>query len=427
MSTRQYIGARYTPKFSGTYDATQAYEALEVVDNGSGTTYIARKPVPPNTPLTNTEYWLVYGSSSGAILNLQTRMGNAENDIDHVEESVNIINGSILRMGGEIDTMKNGSIPGSLQYQINTNKTDIESLEEGAVFSIWHNKKVCVYGDSLSSINTNYWNYMHEEDDTIAITNRSVGGSIIQNGLSLLQSADDLDSFDIIVLAYGTNSWSASPIKTMINCYVDCFHEITRKAPNVQIITIAPFYQFNPSFGVGGLNSFGLSIYDYAEAIEYISGMYGVLCFNLYKIACVNQWNYSTLLENSEGYYYHEKEYLARRIARLLLTNTNTNSSLNPVAQFTVGTGTLVFYKTPQLTVMSQFGAMPVASLLAFSLPELAPNAFNANCMVLGDNGTLGTLIYKTDGTFTAVWNGTTPTTITGINMNIFNGTLRPH
>ena len=74
MAIRQYIGARYIPRFLGDYDPTTIYEALDVVDNGMGTSYIARKTVPAGTPLTNTEYWFVYGASSGAILDLQTRM-----------------------------------------------------------------------------------------------------------------------------------------------------------------------------------------------------------------------------------------------------------------------------------------------------------------------------------------------------------------
>lgn len=90
MAIRQYIGARYVPRFLGTYDVTQIYDALDVVDNGSGTSYIARKTVPAGTSLTNTDYWFVYGASSGAIYDLQTRMGVAENDIDAAE--TNIIN-----------------------------------------------------------------------------------------------------------------------------------------------------------------------------------------------------------------------------------------------------------------------------------------------------------------------------------------------
>lgn len=75
---RQYIGARYVPKFMGTYDNTQSYEALCVVDNGMGTSYISIKPTPPGTLLTDTTYWAVYGASSGAIIDLQNQMRNVK-------------------------------------------------------------------------------------------------------------------------------------------------------------------------------------------------------------------------------------------------------------------------------------------------------------------------------------------------------------
>ncbi len=80
----KYIGARYMPKFMGAYDATQSYEALSVVDNGLGTSYVSNKPTPAGTPLTDTEYWAVYGASSGAILDLQSRMSTAESDINEI-------------------------------------------------------------------------------------------------------------------------------------------------------------------------------------------------------------------------------------------------------------------------------------------------------------------------------------------------------
>lgn len=81
MAVHTYIGARYVPRFLGTYDPTQIYEALDVVDNGSGTSYIARQIVPAGTPLTDTNYWFVYGASSGAIISLQNDMIQAQNDI----------------------------------------------------------------------------------------------------------------------------------------------------------------------------------------------------------------------------------------------------------------------------------------------------------------------------------------------------------
>ena len=100
MAVRQYIGARYVPRFTGLHDNTQIYEALDVVDNGSGTSYIARKTVPAGTPLTNTDYWFVYGASSGAIYDLQTRMDEAENDIDAAESAIqNLQNSRSFEMG----------------------------------------------------------------------------------------------------------------------------------------------------------------------------------------------------------------------------------------------------------------------------------------------------------------------------------------
>lgn len=86
--TRQYIGARYVPRFIGTYSPTTIYDALDVVDDGMGTSYIARKTVPAGTALNNTEYWFVYGASSGAIISLQNRMTQAESDITALQDNI---------------------------------------------------------------------------------------------------------------------------------------------------------------------------------------------------------------------------------------------------------------------------------------------------------------------------------------------------
>ena len=131
---RQYIGARYTPKFSGVYDPTQQYENLEVVDNGSGTSYISKKIVPPNTPLTDTEYWAIYGASSGAILDLQTRVGALETDMTNVDADVvqlkldvNALNGSVLGIKSDVTNLNN---------RVNRLATGLQ------------NKKFMLFGDS---------------------------------------------------------------------------------------------------------------------------------------------------------------------------------------------------------------------------------------------------------------------------------------
>lgn len=96
MAIRQYIGARYMPKFVGLYDATTAYEALSVVDNGMGTSYVANKPVPAGTPLTDPDYWAVYGASSGAILHLQDQIDAINNvTIPEINSDISDANANI--------------------------------------------------------------------------------------------------------------------------------------------------------------------------------------------------------------------------------------------------------------------------------------------------------------------------------------------
>lgn len=89
MATRQYIGARYVPKFDGVHDSTKAYEPLTIVtDVNESSSYTSKKFVPIGIELNNTEYWALTGTLSGAVLDLQNRMAIAENDIDVLNDNV---------------------------------------------------------------------------------------------------------------------------------------------------------------------------------------------------------------------------------------------------------------------------------------------------------------------------------------------------
>lgn len=68
MSTRQYIGARYVPKFSEpiVWDKRRGYEALEIVTY-LGTSYTSKKPVPAGTEIDNEEYWVVTGNYNAQV------------------------------------------------------------------------------------------------------------------------------------------------------------------------------------------------------------------------------------------------------------------------------------------------------------------------------------------------------------------------
>lgn len=109
---REYIGARYVPKFMGAYDVTQAYEALCVVDNGLGTSYISKVPTPAGTPLTNTAYWAVYGSVSGAVINLQDQIDSINTNLGKIIGDDITLDG-LLTLSGSNYSLNDSTISGA--------------------------------------------------------------------------------------------------------------------------------------------------------------------------------------------------------------------------------------------------------------------------------------------------------------------------
>ena len=68
MGTRQYIGARYVPKFANPieWNNARAYESLEIVTY-LGTSYTSKKPVPVGIDITDTTYWVATGSYNSQV------------------------------------------------------------------------------------------------------------------------------------------------------------------------------------------------------------------------------------------------------------------------------------------------------------------------------------------------------------------------
>ncbi len=91
MSVREYVGARYVPKFSeknnGDWDNTYSYEALEIVKYGDDF-YTAKIPVPVGAAITDTTYWALTGNFNGAISSLGNRMTAAENNILDIKDFI---------------------------------------------------------------------------------------------------------------------------------------------------------------------------------------------------------------------------------------------------------------------------------------------------------------------------------------------------
>lgn len=200
----KYVGARYMPKFCGPHNSTTAYEALSVVDDGMGTSYISNKPTPAGTPLSDRNYWEVYGSSSGAIINLQ-------NQIDDLKSHFNEIN-----------------------------------------LSMFKNKTICIVGDSLSDESTQQPNWVDaftEIVETVGATVNNVsvsGSSVLGWGSSPANIPVD---YDYYIIALGTNDFQGQfPQATLLTAVQNIINRIDLTDPDRRAFYVSAPKAFIPTF-----------------------------------------------------------------------------------------------------------------------------------------------------------------------------------
>lgn len=118
MSRRQYIGARYVPKFFDWDGSTEwrsgvTYEALTIVTR-NGYNYTSKIPVPSNIgePENNPEYWVVSGMSSEQIESIRQDLTSAQGDITELKEELSAIaNEQITQVNATKDSTKLTAYP----------------------------------------------------------------------------------------------------------------------------------------------------------------------------------------------------------------------------------------------------------------------------------------------------------------------------
>lgn len=84
---RQYIGARYVPRFSevnnGIWSNVYSYEPLTIVKHDNDY-YTSKKSVPVGVAITDTEYWVLTGNYNGAISNLQDQINDINGELGNI-------------------------------------------------------------------------------------------------------------------------------------------------------------------------------------------------------------------------------------------------------------------------------------------------------------------------------------------------------
>lgn len=109
---RQYIGARYVPKFADPilHDPTRSYEALEMVQNAIGDSFTSKIPVPVGVALNNTTYWVSTGNFNSQLANVANDLATLTGVVDKIPTKRNIIligDSYVQGVGGNGDDIKN--------------------------------------------------------------------------------------------------------------------------------------------------------------------------------------------------------------------------------------------------------------------------------------------------------------------------------
>ena len=176
MATRQYIGARYVPKFyqnsvdgSAQWESNVVYEPLTYVTLTNGHMYISKKQVPATvgSPVSNIDYWLDVGSYNGFIDQLQD----------------------------EIDAINNVTIPAvqadvALKQDITDNNlATTDKTVVGAINEV---------NTAVGNVNTALADKQDAIDNNLTTTDKTVVGAINELDTDVQGLADDIEDLRVV-------------------------------------------------------------------------------------------------------------------------------------------------------------------------------------------------------------------------------------
>lgn len=187
MGTRQYVGARYVPKFADPveWNGALSYEALTIVTH-LGNSFTSKKPVPAGVDIGNTDYWVNTGNYNAQLEEYREQVQTSVDSVDKKLEYTSVRN----FFGG-----KNILILG-----------DSNSIEGESWRGTCWTTPFKQYLDGISNNIVN--NSQSGRSFTLGETDRK----------TMPQVVDDLSAtneYDYIIVFCGVNDWSAqSPIGT---------------------------------------------------------------------------------------------------------------------------------------------------------------------------------------------------------------------
>lgn len=107
MATRQYIGARYVPKFADPVEwvKEKSYEALTIVTYLNNS-YTSKKSVPVNTEITDTNYWVITGNYNAQVEQYRQEVVAYRNEsVKHYDTMADVIADTDLKDNDCVTTL----------------------------------------------------------------------------------------------------------------------------------------------------------------------------------------------------------------------------------------------------------------------------------------------------------------------------------
>ena len=107
MANRQYVGARYVPKFADPveWNSALSYETLTIVTH-LGNSFTSKKPVPAGVDIGNTEYWVNTGNYNEQVAALQKTVASNSAELELIKKSgVNVMEFGAKGDGETDDTL----------------------------------------------------------------------------------------------------------------------------------------------------------------------------------------------------------------------------------------------------------------------------------------------------------------------------------
>lgn len=262
---RQYIGARYVPKFfdnNGSNEWVEGipYEPLTIVTYMRNS-YTSRIPVPPNignpTSDTGKKYWVLTGAFNQQLEEYYHEFNNFKDNVNHKFTDVD---SALEGFNGEIVEIKNNYVTESdIDSAVETaiSNLNIESVKD---LSLFKNKKICIIGDSLSDNATNPPNWTTHFTNAVKTVGATVR-NIAQDGSSFASWVNKVNEipngYDIYIVFLGVNdfqgqfSWTTGEDNNIIDSCYNFFTSLMDKGYQAKYYYVSPLkYWYS-----GGINN----------------------------------------------------------------------------------------------------------------------------------------------------------------------------